>query len=127
MSLNLVERYSLKRLRSIVVVTAFAAALAWAVGYTSVSWGALAGLPVAIVNYLIVYRAVHKSERDKAAATTAILTSVFGRMAISLLTLWIASRYGIEFMLGALCALVAEMISYTGDTFRLILSQRGSK
>lgn len=127
MSYNLVTRYSLKRLGSIAAVTAVGAAIAWGVDFPRIAWGAVAALPVAMFNYLLVYRAVHKTEDDKSAAQAEILKSVLVRLVIALLALWIASRFGVEVMLGALMALVAEMISYMGDTVRLILSLRGEK
>jgi len=121
-SYNLAERYTLLRLRSIAIVAVFAAAVAWVAGFPGASWGALASCPVAMFNYFIVYRAVHRAEREKSTALRGILTSSLSRMLLSLATLWVASRFGIDVMLGALAALVSEMLLYTGDTVRSVIS-----
>jgi len=121
-SQTVVERYTLRRLRSIGLIAAACAVIAWWIGYPQMAWGAIGAAPIAMFNYLIVYRVVHEAEREKSRGLRGILLTTLARLAISLLTLWAASRFGIEVMLGALAALVSEMLSYTGDTVRAIIS-----
>lgn len=122
MSYTLAERYTLRRLRSIALIAAIAAAIAWLLGYPAAAWGAIGAAPVAMFNYLIVYRAVRQAERDNSTGLRGILGTSLSRIAISIATLWVASRFGVEAMFGALAALVSEMLSYTGDTVRAIIS-----
>jgi len=121
-SFSVVERYTLRRFYAIALVAAVAAAIGWFLGFPGAAWGAVGATPVAMFNYFLVYRAVHGAVRKESKGLRAIMLTSLARLVISIVTLWAASRFGVDVMLGALAALVSEMLSYTQDTVRAMIS-----
>lgn len=107
-------------------MTVGAALLAYLAGLPGVAWGALATLPVSLFNYYMIFSAAHSNDESRKVQGKLLKRSLL-RMAISMAALLIGFKFGVEVMMGVLMALVAEMMTYMGDTVRLILSMRGEK
>jgi len=115
------------RLRWIGATTGVAAVVAFALGNSEIAWGAIGATPIGMLNYVLMVRAVHGSGGDPKAAPGRILKFSLVRTMLSALALFVAFGFGAYVMLGALIGVTAEMLTYMGDTVRLIRSMRGDK
>ena len=116
--------YTAGRLGAMALAAAIAAGIALAAGFPRAALGAVAGLPVAIVNYYLMYAAVKRSASAGQGIGGGLLGRSFLRMVISMAALLLAARLGPEFLIGVLVGLVAEVVTYIGDAVRLVFSRR---
>ncbi len=123
----LAERYRLGRLRWIGATAGIAALIAFAVGNSQIAWGALCASPVGMFNYYLMAKAMQSKGDSPQVMQGRILKYSLVRMLLSAITLFVAYGFGVYVMLGALIGVTSEMITYMGDTVRLIRSMRGEK
>lgn len=104
---------------------AIAAGFSFGLGFPMAALGAIAGLPVGIANYYLIYSAVKRSAATgEKGIGTGVLSRSFLRMVISLAALLAAARFGPEFLIGVLIGLIAEMVTYVGDVARFLFNRR---
>lgn len=112
------------RLISIAGVSVAAAALAFGLGYDRAALGALAGAPIGMLNFYLTFSAsLQGGEGERAPSPVNIYLRSLMRMAISMIALLVALRFGPEFLIGALAGILSETATYTGDAVRLMLKR----
>lgn len=112
------------RLVSIGGVAVATAALAFGLGYDRAALGALAGGLVGMLNFYLTFRtATESGEGGRPQSAVNIYLRSLMRMAISMIALLVALRFGAEFLIGALAGILSETATYTGDAVRLIMKR----
>lgn len=102
-----------------VVLLAVSAALLLAFGLERAAAGVGAGTPVALVNHWWLARTRGRMEKlSLAQGTRQLLLTYWGRLGLDLVALLVATRFGAEFLIGVLIALVTEMMAYVWDQAR---------
>lgn len=128
--------YGKQRVVIIVVIAVALAGVAWAIGFPMAASGIIVALPVALLNHLLMVRAWKRSqpideEQQEADRTISAQMQMqlfgwsFARMLISCAVLLISIRMGTEFVIGMLAGLLCEMVTYIGDTVRMIMVRPG--
>lgn len=111
------------RIVSIAGVSIAAAALAFGLGFDRAALGALAGAPVAMLNFYLSYSASPQDGENGAPSPITLYLRSLMRMAISMIALLVALRFGPEFLIGALAGILSETATYTGDALRLMFKR----
>ena len=84
--------------------------------------GVLAGLPVGIINYLMMFtvrRQMAEAGGGKVDAGAMVQRTML-RLLLSATALLLASLLGPEFLIGALVGIVTEVFSYFKDAMRYV-------
>lgn len=115
------------RLRWIGATAGIAAVIAFAFGNSELAWGAICASPIGMFNYYLMAKAMQSKDATPEAMQGRILKYSLVRMLLSGLALFVAFGFGVYVMLGALIGVTSEMLTYMGDTVRLIRSMRGEK
>lgn len=116
----------MNRIWTLVAMAAVAAAVALVVGFPMTAAGVLAGLPIGIINYVMMYRVRQRMEHSgggKADMGLMMQRSML-RLLFSVAALLLASMLGPEFLIGALIGIVTEVFSYFKDAMRLLLARK---
>ena len=116
--------YTLNRVWTLAALAALAAALAPVLGSRTAAAGVAAGLPVGIVNYLVmcsVRRQMAAAGTGKADAGPLVQRSMM-RLLLSATALLLASLLGPEFLIGALIGIVTEIFSYFKDAIQIFMA-----
>lgn len=117
--------YTIGRIGMMAATAAIAAGIGFALGFPMAALGAIAGLPVGIINYALMYSAVKRTAATgEKGIGTGVLNRSFLRMVISMVALLLAARLGPEFLIGVLIGLIAEMVTYIGDVARFLFNRR---
>lgn len=113
---------SLDRRIILIVLGAVLALIAYFVGFPMTALGVLAGLPVGLLNYQMVFAVRQQwtqAEQGQAGEqASALAQRMMLRLVISGAALFFASQLGAEFLIGVLIGVVIEMLSYMQDAFR---------
>lgn len=118
--------YTLNRIWTIVAMAVVAALAALAVGYPMAAAGVAAGLPVGIINYLMMYRVRQRLGQDGGKNDAALIAQrSMLRLLLSAGALLLAARLGPAFLIGALIGVVLEVFSYFADAVRVFSGRRG--
>ena len=115
------------RLYWIGLTVAVAAVIALLLGKAEVAVGAVCATPVGMFNYYLMARAMRTTDLPPRAAQGRILKFSLLRTLLAAATLFVAFAFGVDAMLGALIGVTAEMLTYMGDTVRLIRSMLGDQ
>lgn len=116
--------YTLNRVWTLAALAALAAALALVLGFPMAAAGVAAGLPVGIVNYLMMFsvrRQMAAAGTGKADAGPLVQRSML-RLLLSATALLLASLLGPEFLIGALIGIVTEIFSYFKDAIQMFMA-----
>lgn len=111
----------MNRIWTLAALAAFAAAVALFVGFPMAAAGVLAGLPVAIINYWMMFtvrRQLAEAGGGKVDLGPVVQRSLL-RLLLSAAALLLASLLGPEFLIGALVGIVMEVFSYFKDAIRM--------
>lgn len=102
------------------------AALAYFVGFPMAALGVLAGLPVGLINYQMMFavRQQLASGGDAGQQAGALMQRTMLRLLLSAGALLLASALGPEFLIGALVGIVLEVLSYFGDAMRMFFGRK---
>lgn len=117
----------MNRIRWIGATAGIAALIAFLLGNSEIALGALCASPIGMLNYYLMARAVQAKGIAPRALQARILKFSLVRMLLSALTLFIAFGFGVYVMFGALIGVTAEMLTYMGDTVRVIRTMRGGE
>ncbi|MEW6661868.1 MAG: hypothetical protein ACOY9Y_02545 [Bacillota bacterium] len=93
------------------------AGLAYFLGYAGITWGVLAGLPVAVFNHWLVASAVIPAG---GRPPTALFGRSMARLLLSLAVLTASLLVSVDFTLGVAIALLTNMVTYLGDVWQAI-------
>lgn len=118
--------YTFNRIWILVALAAFGAALALLLGFPMAAAGVLAGLPVGIINYLMMFTLRRQMAEAGGAQVNAgaMMQRTMMRLLLSATALLLASLLGPEFLIGALVGIVLEVFSYFGDAMRMFFGRK---
>ncbi|HEY8418028.1 MAG TPA: hypothetical protein VIK93_08350 [Limnochordales bacterium] len=112
------------RLRTLALIGIGCAALAFVIGFRGAAAGILAGLPISLVNYYLVYSAMQGlGDRPGPRAAFRLMQRMMLRLVLSGAILLAAAPLGLEVLLGALIGVLAEVLLYFGDAVRAALGK----
>lgn len=112
------------RLLSIGGVAVAGAALAFGLGFDRAALGVLAGSLIGMLNFFLTFQAANGAgEGGRPQSAVNLYLRSLARMAISMIALLVALRFGAEFLIGVLAGILSETATYTGDAVRLILKR----
>lgn len=120
---------SLDRRIVLVIFGAVLAAIAYGIGFPMTAVGVLAGLPIGLLNYQLMF-SVRQQWAEAPSGQSGQFASALGqrtmlRLVLSGGALFLASTVSPEFLVGALVGIVIEMLSYFGDAFKVLISRKG--
>ena len=118
--------YNLNRIWTLVALAAFGAALALLIGFPMAAVGVLAGLPVGIINYFVMFTVRRRMAEAGSGQVDAgaMMQRTMLRLLLSATALLLASMLGPEFLIGTLVGVVMEVFSYFGDAMRMFFGRK---
>lgn len=116
--------YTRNRIWTLAALAAVAAVAALALGFPMTAAGVVAGLPVAIVNYLMMFSVRRQvSDGGKFEAGPMISRSML-RLLFAAGAIMLASLVSAEFMIGVLVGVITEVFSYFKDAMRMFFARK---
>lgn len=89
--------------------------------------GVLAGMPVGLLNYQMMFavrRRLAEGDGDTSQQASALMQRTMLRLLLSAGALLLASTLGPEFLIGVLVGVVLEVLSYFGDAMKLFFGRK---
>lgn len=116
--------YTRSRIWTLVALAAVAAAAALVLGFPMAAAGVTAGLPVAIVNYLMMFSVRQQMGAGGKFAAGPMVQRSMLRLLLAAGAIMLASLVGPEFMIGVLVGVVTEVFSYFKDAMRMFFARK---
>lgn len=114
-----------RRLKFIIILAAAVSALTYILGFSELAVGVLAGTPVGIFNYWMMWDAVQKGTNQANKDVNKIfLGRSLIRMVISIISLIIAVQVGIYFLFGVMIGLFLHLLTYASDVFDILMGTK---
>lgn len=120
---------SLDRRIVLAVLGAVLAGVAYGAGFPMAAVGVLAGLPIGLLNYQLMFSVQQQWAKAPSGHSGQYASALGQRMMLRLVisggALYLASTVNPEFLIGALVGIVIEVLSYFGDAFKILFSRKG--
>lgn len=110
---------------TLIALGAVSAVAAYVIGFPMAAAGVMAGMPVGLINYQMMFT-VRQRLADGSSASEqagALMQRTMLRLLLSAGALLLASLLGPEFVVGVLVGVVLEVLSYFGDAMRMFLGR----
>lgn len=116
----------LDRRLTLLALGGVSALAAYVIGFPRAAAGVLAGMPVGLINYQMMFSV--RERFGEAGSTSELASALMQRTMLRLLlsagALLLASTLGPEFLIGVLVGVVLEVLSYFGDAFKLFFGRK---
>lgn len=109
----------------LIALGALSAIAAYVVGYPTTAAGVVAGMPIGLINYQMMFTVRQRLVEGNNAAEQAgaLMQRTMLRLLLSAGSLLLASLVSPEFLVGVLVGVVLEVLSYFGDAMRMFLGR----